>query len=133
MYGQWDEKFIREQKPSIEYLELYALTAGVITWADQISNCLLTVHCDNIAVVHMVNNLTSGCNRCMILLRMLVLDGLRHNRKLFAVYISTKNNFLSDSLSRLKVDKFRKLALPDVDKEPTPIAEQMLPMSKLWM
>ena len=30
----WNLSFIKSQEPSIEYLELYALVAGVITWKD---------------------------------------------------------------------------------------------------
>ena len=38
MYQVWDEKFIRKHKPSIEYLELYAVTAAVIAWIHRFRN-----------------------------------------------------------------------------------------------
>ena len=31
-YGQWDTEFFNKYDPSIEYLQLYALTAGVLLW-----------------------------------------------------------------------------------------------------
>ena len=58
IYAQWEPGFIKACQPSIEYLELYALCAGVFTWQERISNCRVTVFCDNTAVVSMINNLT---------------------------------------------------------------------------
>ena len=65
MYGKWDEKFITDQEPSIEYLELFALTAGVLTWSNYMTDCTMTVHCENVAVIHMINKLTSSFKNCM--------------------------------------------------------------------
>ena len=31
-YGKWKKGFIEDDKPSIEFLELYALCAGILTW-----------------------------------------------------------------------------------------------------
>ena len=68
--GDWGPAFIKYEKPSIEYLELFAPCAGIFTWqkADQLSNQRITLWCDNIAVIQMINNLTSGCERCMKLI-----------------------------------------------------------------
>ena len=38
MFQQWNKEFIEQCKPSIEYLELYALIAGVMTWAHRFRN-----------------------------------------------------------------------------------------------
>ena len=39
LFGQWDEQFIKDKGPSIEYLELFALCAGLITWqSEQVLN-----------------------------------------------------------------------------------------------
>ena len=32
MYDQWEEDFFKKFQPSINFLELYALLAGIITW-----------------------------------------------------------------------------------------------------
>ena len=133
MYGKWDEKFITDQEPSIEYLELFALTAGVLTWSNYMTDCTMTVHCDNVAVVHMINKLTSSCKNCMFLLRLLVLNGMIKNRKLRAHYISTKDNFLSDTLSCLKIKKSKRLTPKYIKECPDTITTELWPMSKIWM
>ena len=101
--GQWNEDFIVSCKPSIEFLELFALTAGILTWhhEPELNNSRIVVFCDNEAVVHMVNNTASTCGQCMKLLRMLTVDGLVHNQRLFAQHIGMKLNILVDLLSRL--------------------------------
>ena len=98
----WDVQFIIVQDPSIEFLELYALCIGIFAWENypQMTNNRICVNCDNMAVVHMVNNLTSRCKNCMFLIWMLVLNGLKFNRRITARYINTKDNNLSDALSR---------------------------------
>ena len=103
----WDPGFMRQHDPSIEYLELFAVCTRILTWQQELTNIHLLVHCDNQAVVSMINGLTSKCRNCMKLLRILVLDGLIYNRKLTAIYVTSKNNFLSDSLSRNQMDRFR--------------------------
>ena len=61
LFGQWEENYIKMNNPSIEYLELYALVAAVLTWEKKITNLRMTVFCDNESVVHMVNSSTSSC------------------------------------------------------------------------
>ena len=60
-FGQWEEGFIKKSKPSTEFLELYALCVGLITWQELLADCRIIIFCDNIAVVNMVNNLSSSC------------------------------------------------------------------------
>ena len=100
--AKWNEHFITDCKPSIEYLELFALTAGVLAWenCEEMKDRKIRLHCDNQAVVQMVNNLTSSCKNCMVLIRILILNGLLANRKLSAVYVRTCDNGLADALSR---------------------------------
>ena len=111
--SQWPPSFIRQCEPSIGYLELYALVLGIITWQDdcRLRDSRVQVHCDNMSVVHMINNITSSCKNCMFLLRKLILNGLLFNRRLTAKFVPTKENGVSDALSRLQFARFRKLAL----------------------
>ena len=55
----WGQDFVEKCNPSIEYLELYTLVAGVITWEDHedLINCQISVFCDNQAVVNMINSI----------------------------------------------------------------------------
>ena len=98
--SMWEEGFIQEYKPSIEYLELYALTAGILTWGKLLKGRWVIIHCDNMAVVHLVNNNASTCKHCMTLLRLLTLDNLIHHTKVWVRFIGTKSNDLANSLSR---------------------------------
>ena len=87
IYAQWEPGFIKVCQPSIEYLELFALCAGVFTWQEKIANCRVTVFCNNTSVVTMINKLMSGCRNCMCLICLLTLNGLRFNRRLYAVML----------------------------------------------
>ena len=129
--GSWEPGFIDDCKPSIEYLELYALCVGILTWEHRLTNTRITVFCDNIAVVHMVNNLSAKCVNCMYLLRILVLNCLQFNRRVNVKYISTRNNFLADALSRGQMSQFRKLGL-QMNINPDDINEKIYPVSKIW-
>ena len=43
----------------------------------------------------------------MVLIRMLVLNCLQHNRRVFVKYVKSKENTQADSLSPLRFDLFR--------------------------
>ena len=118
-------------QPSIGYLELYALAAGILTWEKKLANMRITVFCDNKATVQMINNISSNCEHCMKLIRILVLNGLKFNRRLRAKYVRSKDNGISDALSRLDFKRFRRLA-PHMKPEPDTIDDRIWPISKLW-
>ena len=103
LYGRWGESFIEEVDLSIEFLELFALCARIITWGRLLTNMRIVIFCDNQAVLHMVNNQTSKCPKCMNLIRLLVFDCLKFNRRVFVKYISTESNIRADALSRLQL------------------------------
>ena len=81
-YGQWPVGFIDLCKPSIEYVELYALTVAVAIWAHKLGNARVTIFCNNEAVVHMVNNGALSCSNCMYLLQKVAFLTLKHNFRL---------------------------------------------------
>ena len=56
---QWDEDFIESSKPSINYLELYAVTIGIFNWISKYKNQRIIIFCDNYSVVNMINNASS--------------------------------------------------------------------------
>ena len=68
--GFWGSDFVTKNKPSIEFLELFALVAGILSWENkpQLNNRRITVFCDNTAVVEMINSITSSCGKCLQLL-----------------------------------------------------------------
>ena len=110
-YKQWEQGFIQAHEKLIymEFLELYALCVGVFTWIDQLTviNKWIIVFCDNLSVVNMINHTTSGSKFCMTLIWKFILKSFKYNLRIFAHHIKGKHNVLSDSLSRLKVNKFR--------------------------
>ena len=129
---KWDHDFIIKNDPSINYLELYALTVSVFNWIYKFEGKTVALFCDNMSVVHMVNTKTSSCKQCMILIRLIVLKGMQHNVNIMAKHVTTKNNYVSDCLSRLKLDQFRKATGNKYKQFPTEIPEQFWPMDKVW-
>ena len=106
MCQQWPE-FIRHEDPSISYLELYAVTAGVLNWIKRFKNKRIYLFCDNLGVVHMINNMSLSCHNCMTLIRIITLEGLKQNVRIFAKHIVTQKNEIADSLSRMQFERFR--------------------------
>ena len=107
-----DTSYVDEtiHEPSIEFLELFALTAGILIWSDKLRNISqVIIFCDNQAVVSMVNNLTSGCQYCMKLLRVLVLVTLKKNFRVFVKFVATADNGAADAFSRGQMTRFWKI------------------------
>ena len=135
MYQMWDEQFIRKHRPSIEYLELYAVVAAVLAWIHEFKNKRIILFCDNKSVVDMINQTTTSCKNCMVLIRILVLKGLIENVRIFAKHIEGVKNVLADSLSRNKLQAFfttckkngRKICL-----KPTSVSNVIWPVTKIW-
>ena len=82
----------------------------------------VVVFCDNFSVVHMINNSSSSCRNCMVLIRLIVLESLYQNVRVFAKHIRTKKNGAADALSRMQLKKFKYLRrAKNMDLEPTQI------------
>ena len=132
--NKWERNFIRNFRPSIEYLELYALCVGIYAWGHLITNARVRIFCDNESVCNMVNNeMTSNCKNCMYLLRMITLKNLLQNRRIFAEHIFGFKNICADALSRSQIDTFIDNAPEGVDETSTPIPEELWPVTKIWL
>ena len=133
--AKWGNEFIQNMDPSIEYLELFALTAAVITWSDlsELRNMRIIIYCDNQAVVHMVNTMASNCYQCRKLIHILALDGMKKNRHILVKYVRSSDNTLSDALSRLDFKHFWKYAPKDMNRTPSKIDSRLLPPESLWV
>ena len=134
LIARWPDHFIMELEPSIWFLELYAFIVAVITWNGnpKLSNGRIAVHCDNEAVVHMINSTASSCAQCRKLIRILTLDGIRSNRRLFAKHIHSRDNVLSDALSRLDLKRFWKNVPSTMRRQPDPKLDSIWPPNKIW-
>ena len=80
----------------------------------------------------MINNSTSSCKNCLNLIRKLVLFSLKLNIRVYATYVSSRDNRRSDLLSRLRVETFLK-ENPDSECQPTPIPNDIWPINKIWL
>ena len=87
LFRQWEPNFIKDMSPSIEYLELFALVVALLTWGDRIQHTRVIIFCDNSTVVQMVNALTSSCKNCMYLIRLLTLNNLVNDRRVFVRHL----------------------------------------------
>ena len=132
LFGQWEPNFINDMSPSIEYLELFALVAALLTWGDRIQHTRVIIFCDNSAVVQMVNALTSSCKNCMYLIRLLTLNNLVNDRRVFVRHLRSEENYLLDTLSRMKFKKFWQLAPATMNPRPTKVSPLVWPVSKIW-
>ena len=135
MYQLWDQHFINECKPSIEFLELYGVTAAVLAWIHKFKNQRIILFCDNKSVVDMINIISTSCKNCMVLIRILVLKGLVENVRIFARHVKGVRNTLADSLSRNKISHFHALCRKQdriMDEFQTPIPEAIWAVSKIW-
>ena len=132
MAGLWEKTFLDEEEPSIEYLELFAVTAGIITWIRRFANRKIILFCDNISVVHMVNNTAAKCKNCMILLRLITLEAMLRNVHISARYVNMKDNGLLDALSRNDFTRFWKLG-KHMERQQTEIRHELWPIWKVWL
>ena len=133
---QWDDNFIKKFNPSINYLELYAVTIAVINWLHKFKNRKITIFCDNMSVVQMINNNSSKCKNCMVLIRIIVLHSLTNNVNLNVKHIAGKSNIFSDLLSRMKYKQFWQHARKTgkkFDPKPKKIPSCLEDMEKLWI
>ena len=135
MHNTWDRKFTLKYRPSIEYLELFGVVAGVLTWIHNFKNRRVILFCDNKSVVDMINLTTTSCKNCMVLVRILVLKGMIENVRIFARHVEGKKNILADNLSRDRLDLFhsncrkqkRKMCIDSVE-----VPKAIWPISKIW-
>ena len=135
MFQTWNPIFIRKWKPSIEYLELFAVAAAVLAWIHLFRNRRIILFCDNKSVVDMINQTSTSCKNCMVLTRIIVLKGLVDNVRVFARHVEGVKNVFADSLSRDKIDYFKKLCMDQdrvIDPQATPVPSSLWPVEQIW-
>ena len=77
-------------------------------------------HCDNQAVVHILNSGTSQCRHLLSLMHYLFYICCKFNIVITAVHIPGLENSPSDALSRLRVARYQEL-VPQAVASPTPV------------
>lgn len=118
-YGAWPDSWVEQGiTEDITVLELFPLLVSLHIWGDELQNKKILFRVDNLAVVHIVNSMTSKSDRVMSILRAFTLQCLHLNIAVKAQHLSGSLNQVADSLSRFQFQKFRELA-PDADPCPT--------------
>ena len=109
--GKWlPHQSLTSKGISIAWQELYAIVVACAIWGPSWTRKRILFHCDNSAVVFIVNTKRSKCGRVMSLVRKLTLLTLQYNFYFKAVHIQGVKNEIADSLSRFQGDRFRNLA-----------------------
>ena len=123
-YGEWPKEWLGQ---NIAILEFYPIVLSLMLWGDHIRDRCITFFTDNEALVHVINKSTCRDTSLMIFVRKLVLVCLRHNILFKVKNISGFKNTLADALSRLQIERFKKLAPAYMDPMPTAIPSHLLP------
>ena len=109
---------------SIAWQELYAIVVACAIWGPRWTRKRILFHCDNSAVVSIINTKRSKSERVMSLVRKLTLLTLRCNFYFKAVHVPGAMNEVADSLSRFQGDRFRRLA-PGADQQPRSVPTEL--------
>ena len=90
--GTWDIGFVKRCKPSIEFLELYAIAIAIYLWAPQLMNSRVVLFTDNQMAKTILNNSSSSCKNCMNLVRKIISVQLKYKVSFFAEYVEGSKN-----------------------------------------
>lgn len=124
-YGSFPEDW---KKLNIMTLEFYPIVIAVNLWGRLFANHSILFFTDNEALVSVINRQTSKDSVVVQMVRYLVLQCLHYNIIFKAKHIPGKHNKLADSLSRLQVQEFQKLA-PHAQPEPSVVPEALMPQN----
>ena len=108
----------------ITLLEFFPLLVAILIWGEVIQNKKILFKCDNQSVVNIVNNQSSKSDKIMVLVRAFTLHCLKWNIMFKAEYVPGIDNTLADSLSRLQIERFRRLH-PTADPEPKALPDHV--------
>ncbi|MDY6841666.1 MAG: reverse transcriptase domain-containing protein [Pseudomonadota bacterium] len=122
--GTWPAHW-QDNSPDITFKELFPIAVAVEIWGEKFSNKKVMFHCDNLAVVHVINKQTCRSQPSMHLVRSLVLSCLNHNILFRAKHIPGHKNCVADALSRFQWAKFRSL-VPEADEHATAVPQSLL-------
>ncbi|XP_021362404.1 uncharacterized protein LOC110456157 [Mizuhopecten yessoensis] len=118
-YGTWVPK-IRQKGINIAILELYPIVLAILAWGEHLQHKCIWFFTDNQALIPVINKQSSRDPVIMRLIRKLVLLCLKYNILFRCVHIKGHDNTLADALSRLQVEKFKKLC-PSASPKPTSV------------
>ena len=101
-HGVWPEMWHMSGITSdITVLEMFPILVSLVVWGPYLPNKKIRFRCDNEAVVHILNTMTSRSEKKMILVRATTLECMKHNMVIKITHIAGKTNVLCDLISRL--------------------------------
>ena len=104
---KWPQRF--KEIDDINYKELFAIVAAVITWAEKLQNKQILLYTDNQNIANVWKKGYSLSKPIMKLVRNFFLFTARHNINILMNHIPGHFNRSADLLSRLQVNKFKAL------------------------
>ena len=111
---------------NIAILELYPIYVAVVMFATKMSNSHIIFHCDNQAIVSVLNSQTTKDPHILAILRKLLLVLMQHNISFRAQYLSSFQNLISDRISRFQVT-LDLLTTYGLQQLPTPVPKHLWP------
>lgn len=121
-FGPFDTSW---QELHISVKEFFPIILAIETWGSSWSNSSIVLHSDNIAVIHVINKLTSKDSYLMKLMRRLMIAALTYTIHFHAEHIPGLYNTAADLLSRLQIQQF-KVSFPEMDNESTAVLQTSL-------
>jgi hypothetical protein len=98
----------REEKLSAPFLELAAIAIAIDVWGSTWSGERVTVFCDCMPVVAILNKGSSRSDAMVALLRSITSIAIHHNFEIRAAHVPGRDNLHCDLLSRNQVEAFLK-------------------------
>ena len=115
--GAFEGKYIPH---SIDFKELFALVAAVMTWGPEWVGKRIVFYTDNQPITFIWDSGTTPCEDLMTLVRKLFLTAAKFQFSISLKHISVTSNTIADAISRFQVDRIRKL-MPTANTQPTPL------------
>ena len=103
---------------SMAFMELYPIVVAAYIFGKEWRAKKIMFVCDNQSVVSILCKGRSKCPHIMKLMRTLTWLALVNNFYFSSIYIESRKNIYADLLSRLQVEKFKRLR-PDADQQAT--------------
>ena len=125
-YGKWPNDWAYR---NIAILEFFPIVLSLYMWGHEMENQCILFFTDNEALVHVINKQSCKDKVLMFFVRRLVLICLKYNIVFKAKHVPGSKNVLADSLSRLQVDTFRRLAPAYMDESPSTIPLHLQPQN----
>ena len=118
---------IPDNLASMAFMELYPIVVAAYIFGKEWKTKKIMFVCDNQSVVSILCKGRSKCPHIMKLMRTLTWLALINNFYFSSIYIESRKNIYADFLSRLQVEKFKRLR-PDADRQATlcPSPEKLL-------